>query len=106
MKKNRPGVLLTVLFSAADAAKFSELILRETSAFGVRRYTAERRKLRRELATVNTAYGEVTVKTGRLDGRVVQVAPEYESCRKLAAKASVPLKAIYEAVMKEVTNDK
>jgi len=75
MKKNRPGVLLTVLCAEADADKFSELLVRETSAFGVRRYTAERRKLRREFVTVQTAYGSVTVKVGKLDGKVLQVAP-------------------------------
>ena len=48
MKKNRPGVLLTVLCREPDADRFSELMLRETSAFGVRRHFCERRKLRRE----------------------------------------------------------
>src|SRR5207302_2915986 len=57
MKKNRPGVLLTVLCAAGDADKFSELMLRETSAFGVRRYTADRRKLKRELTNVRTSFG-------------------------------------------------
>ncbi len=55
MKKNRPGVLLTVLCAETDADKFSELILRETTAFGVRKTIAERRKLRREFADVKTA---------------------------------------------------
>ena len=105
MKKNRPGVLLTVLCSAADADKFSELILRETSAFGVRRHTAERRKLKRELATVKTAYGDLTVKIGKLNGKVVQVAPEYESGKNLAEQAGVPLKRVYEAALKEMTTD-
>ena len=100
MKKNRPGILLTVLCASADADKFSELMLRETSAFGVRRYTAERRKLRREFATVKTVHGEVTVKVGTLDGEAVQVAPEFESCKKLAATTGVPLKEIYEAAIK------
>ena len=103
MKKNRPGILLTVLCASADGDKFSELMLRETSAFGVRRYTTERRKLRREFATVKTAHGEVTVKIGNLDGETVQVAPEFESCRKLAAQAGVPLKAIYQATIKSIT---
>ncbi len=100
MKKNRPGVSLTVLCAEADADKFSELILRETSAFGVRRTIAERRKLRRELVTVKTRFGPVTVKLGRLGGRIVQAAPEYESCRKVAAKAGVPLKNVYDAALK------
>jgi len=103
MKKNRPGILLTVLCASADADKFSELMLRETSAFGVRRYTTERRKLRREFATVKIAPGEVKVKVGKLDGKTVQVAPEFESCKKLAAQAGVPLKTIYQAALKSMT---
>ena len=102
MKKNRPGVLLTVLCAEADADKFSEMILRETSAFGVRRHTAERRKLRREFTTVTTPFGEVTVKLGRLDGRVVQASPEYESCKRLAEQANVPLKQVYDAAHRAI----
>jgi pyridinium-3,5-bisthiocarboxylic acid mononucleotide nickel chelatase len=100
MKKNRPGVLLTVLCAEAEADKFSELLLRETTAFGVRRSLAERRKLTREFVTVQTAYGEVTLKLGRLDGKVIQAAPEFESCRKLAEQAKVPLKEVYAAAIK------
>jgi pyridinium-3,5-bisthiocarboxylic acid mononucleotide nickel chelatase len=99
MKKNRPGVLLTVLCAAADADKFAALLLRETSAFGVRRTLAERRKLKREFLTVKLPQGEVSVKVGKLDGAVVQVAPEFESCKQLAAKASLPLKQVYEAAL-------
>ena len=102
MKKNRPGVLLTVLCAETDADKFSELILRETSAFGIRRTVAERRKLRREFTKIKTPFGDVTVKIGRLDGKLVQAAPEFESCKKLAARAKVPLKRIYEAALKAV----
>jgi uncharacterized protein (TIGR00299 family) protein len=98
MKKNRPGVLLTVLCAETDSDKFTELMLRETTAFGVRKTIAERRKLRREFTEVSTAHGKVTVKIGRLGGKIVQAAPEFESARKLAAKASVPVKQIFEAV--------
>src|SRR5262249_4109715 len=100
MKKNRPGVLLTVLCGEADVDKFSEMVLRETSAFGVRRTVAERRKLQREFVTVKSKFGPVTVKIGRLNGKVVQSAPEYESCRKLAEKAGMSVKLIYEATVK------
>jgi uncharacterized protein (TIGR00299 family) protein len=105
MKKNRPGVLLTVLCAEADADKFTELMLRETSSFGVRRHLAERRKLARDFTAVKTPYGEVKVKIGRLDGRVVQAAPEFESCKTVAEKAKVPLKSVYEAVVKSLSND-
>ena len=102
MKKNRPGVLLTVLCAETDADKFSELILRETSAFGIRRTVAERRKLRREFTTIKTPFGDVTLKIGRLNGKVIQAAPEFESCKKLASRAKIPLKRIYEAVFKAI----
>ena len=100
MKKNRPGVLLTVLCAEADGDKFSELLLRETSAFGIRRYTAERRKLQREFVTVQTPQGGVTVKVGKLDGKVLQAAPEFESCKKLADQAGVPIKEVYDAALR------
>ena len=96
MKKNRPGVLLSVLCGAGDADRFSELILRETSAFGVRRSLWERRKLRREIRVAKTSVGEVEVKLGWLDGRLVQVAPEYESCRKVAELSKLPLREVYD----------
>jgi uncharacterized protein (DUF111 family) len=97
MKKNRPGVLLSLLCAEPDADRFSEMILRETSAFGVRRHSAERRKLRREFTTVNTPFGDVQVKLGKLDGKIVQAAPEHDSCRRAAEAANVPVKTVYEA---------
>ena len=102
MKKNRPGILLAVLCAEGDADKFAEVMLRETSAFGVRRIVAERRKLRREFSKVKTSYGDVTVKIGRLNGRVVQAAPEFESCKKLADRAKIPLKTAFEAASKAI----
>jgi uncharacterized protein (TIGR00299 family) protein len=100
MKKNRPGVLLTVLCGGAEADAFAEFLLRETTAFGVRVQLAERRKLQREFVTVNTPHGPVAVKLGKLDGQVLQAAPEYESCRRLAEQAGIPLKQVYEAALR------
>ncbi len=102
MKKQRPGVLLTILCSPGEADRFTELLLTETSAFGVRRTLAERRKLRREVVEVKTAFGSVKVKLGRLDGRVVQAAPEFESCRSVAVQAGVTLKEVYAAAARAV----
>jgi len=99
MKKNRPGLLLTVLCAEADADKFHELILRETTAFGVRQTVAERRKLRREFAPVTTPSGEVMVKFGRLGGKVIQSAPEFESVREIASRAGESVKQVYESTI-------
>jgi pyridinium-3,5-bisthiocarboxylic acid mononucleotide nickel chelatase len=102
MKKNRPGVVLTVLCQEPEADKFSGMILRETSAFGLRRTIAERRKLRREFTEVKTPFGKVKVKLGKFDGKVVQAAPEFESCKKLAIRAKIPLKQVYEAANRAI----
>jgi uncharacterized protein (TIGR00299 family) protein len=99
MKKNRPGVLLTVLCVENQADKFSEMILRETTAYGVRRTIAERKKLQRELIKVSTDVGEIIVKLGRLNGKVIQATPEYESCKAAAEKAGVPVKTVYEKAL-------
>lgn len=102
MKKNRPGVQLTILCEASAADRFAALVLTETSALGVRRTLADRRKLRREFRQVSTPFGEITVKVGLLDQRVVQSAPEFESCRRRATAAGVPLKAVYEAALRSL----
>jgi hypothetical protein len=98
MKKQRPGVLLTLLCEPDDADRFTEFLLLETSAFGVRRTLAERRKLQRDHITVKTPFGTVQVKRGLLNGKVIQAAPEYESCKGVAAMAGVPVKDVFDAV--------
>jgi pyridinium-3,5-bisthiocarboxylic acid mononucleotide nickel chelatase len=103
MKKNRPGSLLTVLCAEADQDRFCEMLLRETSTFGVRRSLCERRKLHREVIKVKTIFGEVSAKVGKLDGRVLHVSPEFESCKEVARKAKVALKQVYEAAIKGYT---
>jgi len=100
MKKNRPGTLLTILCVASDADRFTETILRETTAFGVRRTQADRRKLKRETKTVQTEHGPVEIKIGWLNGEAVQIAPEFDSCRKLAEQTGAPLRIIHSAAVK------
>jgi len=97
MKKNRPGMVLTLIAEPADAPRLEELLLRETTTFGVRRHRATRRKLRRQWATVQTDFGRLRVKLGYLGKRLVQASPEYEDCRRAADRHRVPLKTVYEA---------
>jgi len=97
MKKGRPGTLLTVLCAASEQDRFTELLLRETTALGIRRTLAERRKLKRKMICVPTPYGEIEVKLGLLDGKTIQASPEFESCKKAAAEQGAPLKEVYQA---------
>lgn len=97
MKKNRPAVMLSVLCELPQVEAMADILFRETSAFGLRTEQIVRLKLERRFETVQTEYGEVTVKLGLKKGEVVQVAPEFESCRAVSEKSGQPLRAIYEA---------
>jgi len=100
MKKNRPGVLLWVLGEIADRDKLSTILFAETSTLGIRSYPVTRVALRRESKEVVTPYGGVRVKLAYSpDGRV-NVAPEYEDCKRLAREKEVPLKLVYEAAVR------
>ena len=98
MKKNRPGVLLTVLAPAAAVDAVETVLFRETQTFGVRRHVAQRSKLRREAVTVQTPWGPVQGKRGWRAGGPDVFTPEYEDCARVAREHGVPLRAVYEAV--------
>ena len=102
MKKNRPGVLLSVLCEEAAVPPLADLLFTETSTFGLRVERVVRLKLERRFQTVATEFGEVTVKLGLKAGRVLQAAPEFESCRALSERSGQPLRAIYEAAARAV----
>jgi len=94
MKKNRPGMLLTVLSRPEDASRLTRIIFTETTTLGVRRREEQRQALARKWITVVTRWGEVRLKVASLNGAVTNYAPEYEDCRKLAAEHRVPLKSV------------
>jgi pyridinium-3,5-bisthiocarboxylic acid mononucleotide nickel chelatase len=101
MKKNRPGTLLTVLCEPKDAQTLISLIFAETTTFGVRMHTAQRRVLPREFVKVTTSYGEVNVKLSRVNGRILHVAPEYDDCRRLAEEKNVPLQRVINEALRK-----
>lgn len=106
MKKNRPGALLTVLCPPALRSKMLDLIFSESTTFGVREHEVRRTVLPRRFETVKTPYGSMRVKIGSWGGRNVTIAPEYEDCRKLAEKAGVPLRRVYEVALARRVIDK
>ena len=106
MKKNRPGQLLTVLARPDAAEGLIELMFRETTTLGVRVSQAQRRKLDREWLTVETAHGSVRMKLGRVNGRLLNAAPEYEDCRRIAEEQNVPLKEVMAEALARFRNQK
>ncbi len=99
MKKNRPGVMLCALTEEGTRDAVADLILTETTAFGVRVEKIHRLKLRRKYETVKTPYGDVRVKLGLKGERIVQVAPEFEDCRRAAEGSGIPLRLVYDAAL-------
>ena len=101
MKKNRPGIILTVLTTEAKRRELEAILFRETATFGIRRTTAERSVLPREVVQVETAWGPVNVKIGRWhEGKII--TPEFEDCACVAEAHGVPLRTVYDAVRKLV----
>jgi uncharacterized protein (TIGR00299 family) protein len=98
MKKNRPGVVFSILCRAAEREALTRLLFAETTTLGVRSYEVERRALAREFVRVETVFGAINVKVARRgDGGASNVAPEYEDCRAAALRAGVPLRTVEEA---------
>lgn len=101
MKKNRPGMLLTVLARPADADRLAKFIFTETTTLGVRMRQDQRRTLARKSVTVATPWGEVRMKLGSLNGSVSNFAPEYEDCRHLAVENGIPLKQVMQEAIRK-----
>jgi len=98
MKKNRPGVVVSILCRAAERETLTMMLFDETPTLGVRSYEVERRALEREFVGVETEFGAVNVKVARRgDGSVSNVAPEFEDCRAAALRAGVPLHVVESA---------
>jgi uncharacterized protein (TIGR00299 family) protein len=97
MKKNRPGTLVTVLCAPAMIEQVAGFLINETTSIGLRWRLDNRLKARREIETVDTPYGPVRVKVARAGGDVVNVAPEYDDCKRVAMEQSVPLRAVMDA---------
>jgi len=101
MKKGRPGIILTVIAAPADSEKLSRILFAETTTLGVRTRTEQRRILGRRHVTVDSAWGPIRIKLGLLpNGEVVNCAPEFEDCRRIAESAGVPLKAVMQEAMR------
>ena len=101
MKKGRPAQTLKVLCRLEKRQELQQIMFTETTTLGVRAFFVERTALERRWKTVQTPWGEVRVKEGLLDGKVVNAVPEFEDCKKIAESNGVPLKAVETASLQE-----
>jgi len=100
MKKNRPGILLSVITSTEYFDSVVRVILEETSTLGVRHYDVGRVALPRKQKIIMTPFGKVRVKIGGLNESTRSISPEYEDCRKIALKKEIPVKRVYDEALK------
>jgi hypothetical protein len=101
MKKNRPGHLLSVICSSEKLPSVTKFLLRETTTLGLRWHEEERAKADREILPLQTRYGKIRFKLAHWEGRMVNLSPEYEDCKRLALEKKVPLKEVFEEARKE-----
>jgi len=97
MKKNRPGMLLTVLCKIEMMDQITDFLIAETTTIGVRWRIDHRMKARREIRTEKTTHGDIGFKIAKIGDRTVNVSPEYEDCKRVAMKKNVPLKNVMDA---------
>ncbi|MDI3547414.1 MAG: pyridinium-3,5-bisthiocarboxylic acid mononucleotide nickel chelatase [Halanaerobiales bacterium] len=98
MKKNRPAVQISVLCREEDADKMANILFEETTTLGIREYSVERKIMDRKVVTVETPYGQVDIKLGVDNGKILKFKPEYDQCKKLAEENNLPLNKVYEIV--------
>jgi len=98
MKKSRPAVKLSVLCQPETDQGVNEVLFRETSTLGIRKYQTEKTMLDRQIDIVNTIHGEVRVKTAYYKGRFIKSKPEYEDCIKIAREKGLPISQVYRDV--------
>jgi uncharacterized protein (TIGR00299 family) protein len=101
MKKNRPGVLVSVLCMQQHEDAITGVLLRETSTLGVRVTPVSRHEAQRESLEFTSSLGPAAVKVKRLPGSPPRVAPEYEVCRRIAEERGLPLREVYRIVEAE-----
>jgi uncharacterized protein (TIGR00299 family) protein len=97
MKKNRPGVMITVLCDESRITAMEEILFQETTTLGIRRFPVSRHKLKRQAHRVETRFGTILGKLGWLADRPPTFSPEYDDCARVASEQKIPLREVYEA---------
>jgi len=102
MKKNRPGIELSVIVNEDRKEDIINEIFKQTTTFGVRIIDINREILERKFQYIDTKYGKIKVKIGSKNGKIIQISPEYEDIKSVAEKNHIPIKRIYDEVNKNI----
>jgi pyridinium-3,5-bisthiocarboxylic acid mononucleotide nickel chelatase len=106
MKKSRPAVKLSILCTPEAENRVNEVLFRETSTIGIRKYAIDKTMLDRKIETVRTRFGEVRVKSAFYQGVCIKSKPEYDDCIKIARSKAIPISQVYHEVEKALAKNK
>jgi pyridinium-3,5-bisthiocarboxylic acid mononucleotide nickel chelatase len=106
MKKNRPGTLLTILARPETRQQLLAIVFRETTTIGVRYHDVTRERLERETVSLATSLGPIRFKVARFEGQVVNAAPEFDDCQRVALAQGLPVKDVQAIAMKAYLDEK
>lgn len=98
MKKNRPAYKICILCKEEDLQKLINLLILETSTFGVRYHKLERTVIDRKFERINTKYGDIQIKLGYLNNKLIKATPEYEDCKIMAKRENIPLVKVFQEI--------
>ncbi|MTI81054.1 MAG: nickel pincer cofactor biosynthesis protein LarC [Firmicutes bacterium] len=101
MKKGRPGTVIHLLVPQGMEQQVGQVLLEETTSIGYRSYPVKRTKMEREIVPVETRFGIINVKIARNNQKILNYAPEYEDCRRVADAYKVPIKLVYNTAIEE-----
>lgn len=99
MKKNRPGIVITITTSLSNEEKIKEIMFKESTTIGIRKFNIERTELEREIKNVSTKYGNIRFKVSCYKGEIMNISPEYEDIKRVAEEKNIPLKKVYKNVI-------
>ena len=105
MKKNRPGTMVQVLCTEDRKDNLIRRLLAETTSLGIRYYHAQRQLLTRDQMTITTSLGEIRVKRIKDQQGNMRLIPEYEACKEIALQKKIPLRLVYDTIIKETAED-
>ncbi|MBN2480962.1 MAG: nickel pincer cofactor biosynthesis protein LarC [Bacteroidales bacterium] len=105
MKKSRPAVKLSVLCDPESDQSINEVLFKETSTLGLRKFAVEKTMLERKVENINTRYGTVRIKSAFFQGQCIKSKPEYEDCIRIARENNIPIRQVYREAEQIIGND-
>lgn len=102
MKKGRPAIKLSILANEEDVDIIEEIIFKETTSIGIRKYKVKKIMLSREFLKLSTKYGDITIKNSFYEGKKIKAKPEFEECKRLAEQNNVAIKEVYDEVINKL----